>query len=223
MPDPRSLPDDRSNVGAEPLEDELRAIAGEEPEADQDAVVEPSEILDEDEPTMTELDRGEPDRRTLNLGLADAEPSGAVASLDALADRELRAGETDDPDVAADEGLTWVPPSDPPLISDPEEEDGIVVAAGTGSSAIDEPYDDDHRTGELGDEGDQNALIREAIRADAATSGYADRILIAVLGSTVILRGVVDDVADGDELVAVVERVTGVDEVRDETEVASLG
>jgi hypothetical protein len=33
---------------------------------------------------------------------------------------------------------------------------------------------------------------------------------------------VVDDLADADELVAVVERVTGVEEIRDETEVAGL-
>jgi hypothetical protein len=43
------------------------------------------------------------------------------------------------------------------------------------------------------------------------------------VGSTVILRGVVDDLEDGDNLAAVIEQVDGIDEVRDETEVASLG
>jgi hypothetical protein len=219
MPDPRSAPDDRPNIGSEPLEDELRAIEGEEPVEDQDAVVEPVEIEDDDEPTMTELDRGENDRANIDRLPGDDD----LASLEVLASGELRSGETYDPDVATEEGLAWVPPSDPPVIADPEEEDGIVVAAGIGTSALDEPYDDDHRSEDLTAEGDLNARIREAIRADAATSGYADRILIAVLGSTVILRGVVDDLADGDELVAVVERVKGVDEVRDETDVASLG
>jgi hypothetical protein len=219
MPDPRSLPDDRPNIGSEPLEDELRAIEGEEPPEDQDAVVDPDEIEDEDEPTMTELDRAETDRinESRDLGGND------FASLEVLAGGELRSGETYDPDVATEEGLAWVAPSDPPVIADPEEEDGIVVASGIGSSALDDPYDDDHRAEELTFEGDLNARIREAIRADAATSAYAGRILIAVLGSTVILRGLVDDLADGDELAAVVERVHGVDEVRDETEVASLG
>ena len=219
MPDPRSAPDDRPNIGSEPLEDELRAIEGEEPVEDQDAVVDPVEIEDDDEPTMTELDRGENDRANVDRLPGDDD----LASLEVLASGELRSGETYDPDVATEEGLAWVPPSDPPVIADPEEEDGIVVAAGIGTSALDEPYDDDHRSEDLTAEGDLNARIREAIRADAATSAYADRILIAVLGSTVILRGVVDDLADGDELAAVVERVKGVDEVRDETDVASLG
>ena len=219
MPDPRSAPDDRPNIGSEPLEDELRAIEGEEPVEDQDAVVDPVEIEDDDEPTMTELDRGENDRA--NVGRLPGDDD--LASLEVLASGELRSGETDDPDVATEEGLAWVPPSDPPVIADAEEDDGIVIASGIGTSALDEPYDDDHRSEDLTAEGDMNARIREAIRADAATSGYADRILIAVLGSTVILRGVVDDLADGDELVAVVERVKGVDEVRDETDVASLG
>ncbi|HZC32801.1 MAG TPA: BON domain-containing protein [Candidatus Bathyarchaeia archaeon] len=219
MPDPRSAPDDRPNIGSEPLEDELRAIEGEEPVEDQDAVVDAVEIEDDDEPTMTELDRGENDRA--NVGRLPGDDD--LASLEVLASGELRSDETDDPDVATEEGLAWVPPSDPPVIADAEEDDGIVIASGIGTSALDEPYDDDHRSEDLTAEGDMNARIREAIRADAATSGYADRILIAVLGSTVILRGVVDDLADGDELVAVVERVKGVDEVRDETDVASLG
>ena len=219
MPDPRSAPDDRPNIGSEPLEDELRAIEGEEPVEDQDAVVDPVEIEDDDEPTMTELDRGENDRANIDRLPGDDD----LASLEVLASGELRSGETYDPDVATEEGLAWVPPSDPPVIADAEADDGIVIASGIGTSALDEPYDDDHRSEDLTAEGDLNARIREAIRADAATSAYADRILIAVLGSTVILRGVVDDLTDGDDLVAVVERVKGVDEVRDETDVASLG
>jgi len=218
MPDPRSAPDDRPNIGSQPLEDELRAIEGEEPVGKQDAVVDPVEIEDEDETTMTELDRGESDRANIRRFPGDDD----LASLEVLASGELRSGETYDPDVASEEGLVWVPPSDPPVIADPEERDGIVIAAGIGTSALDEPYDDDHRSEDLTVEGDLNARIREAIRADAAASRFADRILIAVLGSTVILRGVVDDLSDGDDLVAVVERVKGVEEVRDETEVAAL-
>jgi osmotically-inducible protein OsmY len=73
-----------------------------------------------------------------------------------------------------------------------------------------------------GAESDINARIREALRADGATSALADRLEIAVIGSTAILRGVVDDLSDGDDLVAVVEQVEGIDEVRDQTEVAGL-
>jgi hypothetical protein len=221
MPTPRSDPDDRPNIGSEPLEDELRALAGDEPTDEQDAVVEPDAIVDADEPTTTELDRNE-DRTRVSISLDDELGGLELDSLETLASRELRGDETSDPDVATEEGLTWVPPIDPPVIADTEADDGIVVAAGVGVSAIDEPYDADHRSEYVTDEGDLNAQIREAIRADAATSRYADRILIAVLGSTVILRGTVDDILDTDDLIAVVERVKGVREVRDETDVAGL-
>ena len=195
MPDPRSAPDDRPNVGSEPFEDELRALAGEEPAADQDAALELDEIEAPPEPTPSDLDYG--------AGIvADSETreelagDGDVVSLDALIDSDLREGETDNPLVAIEEGMTWVAPSDP--VPGEEDEDGS-------------------------SESDLNARIRDAIDADAATSGYADRILIATIGSTAILRGVVDDLSDGDNLVAVVEEVEGIDEVVDETEVASLG
>ena len=215
MPEPRSRPDDRPNIGSEPLENEVFALQGDEPPPDQDAVVDPDEVEDSDEPTMTELDRAETRTRRVD--------DGDVLSIEGLAADELQPGSTDDQDVAAEEGFTWVPPTDPPVIADPEEPGGIVVAAGLGTTALDEPYDEDHRSEDLSEEGELTARIREAIRADAATSGYADRILIATIGSTAILRGVVDDLGDGDDLVAVVERVAGIEEVRDETEVAGLG
>jgi hypothetical protein len=212
MPDPRSVPDDRPNIGSEPLEDELRALAGEEPADDQDGALDPDEIESREELTMTELDR---------LETRSSDPADLV-SVDGLAADGLRAGETDDPEVAAQEGLTWVPPTDPPFVVS-DDPNGIEVAAGLGSGALDDPYDDDHRAEDMSAESELNARIREAIRADAATSGYADRIVIGTIGSTAILRGVIDDLNDADDLVAVVERVKGIDEVRDETEVAGLG
>jgi len=212
MPDPRSAPDDRPNIGSEPLEEELRALAGEEPADEQDGALDPDEIESREELTMTELDRLE----TRSSDTTD------LVSVDGLAAEGLRDGETDDPEVAAQEGLTWVPPTDPPFVVS-DDPNGIAVAAGLGSSALDDPYDDDHRAEDLSAESELNARIREAIRADAATSGYAERIVIGTIGSTAILRGVIDDLNDADDLVAVVERVKGIDEVRDETEVAGLG
>jgi len=51
MTDRRSLPDDRPNVGSEPLEAEIQALQGEELPVDQDAVVSLEEIEDEEEPS----------------------------------------------------------------------------------------------------------------------------------------------------------------------------
>ena len=47
--------------------------------------------------------------------------------------------------------------------------------------------------------------------------------VVAVLGSTAVLRGSVDDLQDGEALAEVAGRVVGIEEVRDETEVVGLG
>jgi len=189
MSDERARPDDRpTNTGSLPLEDELRAIEGEEAPEDQDAVVEPTEIADEHETTDTERYLGEPERSQ-----SDAD------SFDVLADRALREGETDDPYLASQEGLTYVPPTDPPV-----------------------PAIDDPEAGELDVESDLTARVRDAFEAEAATAGLADQIAIGTIGGVVVLRGVVDSIDDGDSLVEVASTVRGVTEVRDETEVAGL-
>ena len=182
MPDPRSLPDDRPNIGSQPLETEIQALQGEELPADQDAVLDASEIEGPDELTMSEQEWGIPDG-------------------------ERRSGETTDPLIAIEEGETWVPPTDPPIVPSDDPE-GIAVP---GSGDTDEA------------ESDINARVREALRADAATSGLADRLEIAVLGSTAIIRGQVDGIEDSDAILEVAGSVDGIDEVRDETEIAGLG
>ncbi len=67
-----------------------------------------------------------------------------------------------------------------------------------------------------------SARVREAIRADAATTQYADAIDIESAGGVVLLRGVVDDIEDTDSLAEVASAVDGVVAVRDELTVAGL-
>jgi hypothetical protein len=210
MPRANDHPDDSPNVGSMPFIETLQALEGSPMPEDQDAVLDPDEIEAARQPTMTELDRLEGDG-----GADDADrDSGAALNAD-----ELRDGETDDPDVAAEEGLAWVPPIDPPVVSSPWEPDPV-VAAGTGTSALD---GEDGSVGALDeDESDVTARIREALRADSATSRLADSLVIAVVGSTAYVRGVVDDLDDGDTIVEVALRVQGIDDVVDETEVAGL-
>lgn len=182
MPLRRNLPDDRPNIGTTPFLEGLQALEGEEMPEDQDAVLEPDEIEGRRTPTQTELDQLDPDRG----------PVGGADGLDGfggLPDEGLREGETDDPEVAAQEGIPWVPPIDPP------DDPGVL----------------------LSEESDINERIREALRADSATSRLADLLVIGVVGSTAIIRGVVDDIDDGDAIVAVVERVPGIEDVVDET------
>jgi hypothetical protein len=206
-------PDDRPNIGTTPFLEGLQALEGEEMPADQDAVLDPDEIEERRVPTQTELDRLDPDGR-------NEEDADAIEGL-AGVEGELREGETDDPDVATEEGLSWVPPIDPPVVATPWSGDPV-VAAGTGVSALDESYDDDSAGVLNTDEDEITERIREALRADSATSRLADELVIAVVGKTAIIRGVVDDDDDGDAIVAVVERVPEIDDVLDETEFPGL-
>jgi hypothetical protein len=202
-------PDDRPNIGTTPFLEGLQDLEGEEMPADQDAVVDPDEIEERRVPTQTEFDRLDPDGRA-------ADAADEIEGLGGGVGGALREGETDDPEVAAEEGLSWVPPIDPPVVATPWSEDPV-VAAGTGVSALDESYDDDSPGVLNTDEGDLNERIREALRADSATSRLADGLVIAVVGKTAIIRGVVDDGDDTDSIVAVVERVPGIEDVLDET------
>jgi hypothetical protein len=244
MADPRNRPDDRPNVGTDPLEVEIAELQGDSVPSDQDAFLEDDQVEGPRSATLSEQEWGVdpiPDRellveagrddqwtdvdRLVDSGVGGIAVGGSdavdVASLDALTDSELRSGETTDPLVAIEEGQVWIAPSDPPTAPS-DDPQGIEIAAGPGVSAEDEPYDDSHRSGDLDEEGSLNARVREALRGDAATSGLADRLRIAVLGSTAIIRGQVDGIEDGDSIVEVASRVAGITEVRDETEVPGL-
>jgi hypothetical protein len=201
--DPRKLPDDRPNSGSMPLVETIRALEGEEMPEDQDAVLEPAEFESERGLTDTERYLGE-----LEAGVAGDRTgaAGAIESLEGLADQDLRSGETDIAYVASEEGLTYVPPTDPPVVPS-DDPQGIDVAGSDDGDSV---------------ESDLTARIREALLADAATSTLADRVIIGTRGSTVVLRGRVDTIDDGDALADVASRVEGVDEVRDETEVEGL-
>jgi len=145
----------------------------------------------------------------------------SLESLEDLADAGLREDETSDPELAAEEGLAYVPPTDPPVIP-ADNKEGIEIAAGFGATSLDEPYDEDHPSELLTPEDEMTARVREALRADAETSRYADDVGIESDGGLVLLRGMVDDLEDSDALVAVASEVNGVVEVRDELEVPGL-
>ena len=165
--------------------------------------------IDSAEPTDTDLYEGE-------LGSSD------TSTIEDLASMELRDGETDDPMVAAEEGLTYIAPVDPPVEPDPDDPQGARIAAGFGSSAEDEPYDRGHRAELLTSEDEIVERIREALLADATTTQYADYLAIAARGGTVAVRGVVEDIDDTDNIVEVISRVAGVEDVIDELEVPGI-
>lgn len=145
-----------------------------------------------------------------------------AARIEDLTELELRVGETDDPNIAAEEGLTWVAPIDPPVVPDMDDPQGARIAAGFAASAEDTQYDASHRAEELTSDDDFEERIREALRADAATTAYAETLAIGTRDGIVAVRGVVDDIDDTDTIVDVITRVVGVTEVRDELEVRGV-
>lgn len=192
-----------------PVED-LYELSGTPAPEDQDVIIEPDEIEEEREYTDTERDE-----------LLPQPGNEQVDGIEDLAAGEIRPGETDDPNVAAEEGLAYVPPTDPPVVPGEGRED-LEIAAGFGTTSLDEPYDEDHAGTLLSAEDEMSARVREAIRADAATTQYADAIDIESAGGVVLLRGVVEDIEDTDSLAEVASAVDGVVEVRDELTVAGL-
>lgn len=157
----------------------------------------------------------------IEAGVHDDLPDD-VESLEMLTELELRADETDDAFVASDEGMSYVPPIDPPTVPSDSLE-GAEVASGFGVSALDEPFGEDgHASYEYSDD-EMAARVHEALRADSATTAYADQITVSVVDGVVTLRGEVADLEDSDNLQAVAGFVEGVADVVDKLRVRSIG
>lgn len=192
-----------------PLEKKGYELAGQREPDDQSAVLDISEVDNLGEFTSMAKYEGE-----IEAGVDDNLP-GDVDDLDLLTELELRDGETDDPMEAVEEGLTYVPPIDPPTRPGGGLENAE-IASGLSLSSLDEPYDEDHHDSFLNADDEVSARVREAIRADSSTTKYADQIRIETDGGVVTLRGVVDDLLDSDNLLGVAGYVEGVEEVVDE-------
>ena len=166
---------------------------------------------------MTSMDKYEGE---LEAGVESDLPNDAE-NIEMLTELELRADETDDVMEAVEEGFTYVPPIDPPTVPGGGLQNAE-IASGLGSSALDEPYDEDHHDSFLNADDEVVARVREALRADSSTTQYADRLAIEATDGVVTVRGVVADLVDSDNILAVAEYVDGVDEVVDELRVRGI-
>ncbi|HEU4327173.1 MAG TPA: BON domain-containing protein [Roseiflexaceae bacterium] len=204
--------------GPEPeLEDKLRELAGYRPANAQGGLIDASDVEDLGELTSTARYEGE-----LEAGVDDDLPDDSER-LELLTEQELRADETDDVMEAVEEGYTYVPPIDPPTVPSRDGEfENAEIASGLGLSSLEEPYDADHHQTFLSSDDEIVARIKEAIRADSSTTAYAGRIAVEARNGIITLRGVVDDMLDSDNLLAVAEYVEGVEEVVDELRIKGM-
>ncbi len=152
--------------------------------------------------------------------LSDQPDEPDEENLELLLEEELRTGETDDAAEAAEEGLAWVPPTDPPVVAG--EHGQPEIAAGFGMTADQEPFDADHHSSALSAEDERTERIREALMAHAETVGLVDRLRFDTIGSTVLLEGSVEDLDDEDAVLGVISEVEGVTEVVNRLEVTAV-
>jgi hypothetical protein len=130
-------------------------------------------------------------------------------------------GETDDPVVATEEGVPYVPPTDR-VISESRGPSGVDIAGTDPTDAgelerdagIQPPDSLPPRDAELA------ADVIEALRDSDVPAG--DRIRVSALGSTVVVRGEVESVDVLDEILGIVGDVPGVADVVDEVQITGI-
>jgi BON domain len=203
-----------SEVVADP---DLRNLAGFRDSDDEGDPLARDEVDDLGSMSDTGIYEGELEARTPN---SDQPDDPIAENLDMLVERELRAGETEDADEAAEEGEAWVAPSDPPVV--PGDEAQPVVAAGFGATNSEEPFDADHHAEPATAEDERTERVVEALRSDASTSFLVDRLTVDTEGGRVFVHGEVDDIDDEDNVVAVAGTVSGVVDVVSDVHVRAL-
>lgn len=143
----------------------------------------------------------------------------AGENLDLLTEADDRAEETRDPFQAAEEGQTYVPPIDPPIVPDESIHDAAIASGPTGE-AFDTPFDQDHRAETLAGGDELRSQVAYALRADARTSYLVEQVAVEVADNgAVVLRGQVRDLDESDMLISVARDVAGYNRVIDRLDI----
>ena len=130
-------------------------------------------------------------------------------------------GETDDPMVATEEGVPYLPPTDR-VLSEVRRSEASADAAGSAADD-EEELELDSDSGQEPDMPRDEALqaaALEALRRSDVTAG--DRIQVDAAGSTIWVRGSVESIDVSDQILGILGDLPGVDEVVDELEVAGI-
>lgn len=130
-------------------------------------------------------------------------------------------GMTDDYLVAREEGIPYDPPTERVIGGQRADGSGPDVAAA--GSTDEERLEADDTMQATGMTPRDEALLADvlaALRTSDLPAG--ERIRVAVEGTTAIVRGSVESITIGDEILALVGDVPGVDDVRDELEISGV-
>jgi osmotically-inducible protein OsmY len=174
----------------------------------------PTDIDDfaSDEPSAEVVDR------VRDIGADGGEMEPDFTDQRILGDPTHAAGpSSSDPDDMVESGdRVYSPPNDPVVSTDARGRAHVLGGFGSDSAM---PVERSAMDDRVGDEALADAVRRE-LREDAATADLP--IAVAVRRGVVHLRGRVADMEDAENAEAVASRVSGVREVADELEVASL-
>ncbi|CAN5559172.1 hypothetical protein BH23CHL2_BH23CHL2_24480 [soil metagenome] len=122
-------------------------------------------------------------------------------------------GITDDPMIAASEGLAYFPPTDPPVRMR-EGSDELEIASGFMSTALDDDEIEAETNETVGTE-ELIERVRRNLQEDARTSQL--NLYVSALYGTVVLTGFVHDNLDSESAVIVAAETPGVEDVIDRT------
>lgn len=153
-----------------------------------------------------------PQELLVSLDAQEDEAEEDLAELDHY-DTQHTDGHTYDVSVANDQGLTYTPPTDPPVMPSMDDREGIDIAAGFGLSMEDSDPDVEI----LPERIDNNDLdleedVYEAIRFNSETQNLTD-VRVRAGNGVVALFGTVPDDQDMERLVDLVEDMEGVERV----------
>ncbi len=180
----------------------------------------------EDEPELDPLDPEVPMSQVQGIGV-DETDLGRPDLMAYAGDggdllTEPPTGDTEDPLVAVEEGVPYVPPSDR-VLSDVRVDEAGPDIAGTAPSDAEELGREEAiqpETGGLPRDGELQMDVIEALRASEIAAD--ERLSVLVDGDTVTMRGEVESVDILDEILGIVGEVRGVEEVVDEVRVRGL-
>jgi hypothetical protein len=131
-------------------------------------------------------------------------------ATEALVDTQHGQGHTYNPTEAWDQGLTYTPPDDPPVLPG-DNPQGVEIAAGFAPSmAQSNPDEEELPPGVDNNDDDLAEDIYVTLRNTSETSTLADDIIIAVEDGLVTLTGTVETEADIALVYEVVSAVEGV-------------
>ncbi|HXV97055.1 MAG TPA: BON domain-containing protein [Anaerolineae bacterium] len=138
-----------------------------------------------------------------------------------LVDTRHGQGHTYNPEEAWEQGLTYTPPDDPPVLPSKKDPQGAEIAAGFAPSMVESNPDDEILPAHVdNNDDDLTEDVYVMLRNTSETSDVADEINISVLDGVVTLEGTVQSYADIALVYEIVSNMDGVVEVENLLEVA---